>query len=64
MLDLFKRFWTEEDGMTTVELVIVVAVLMVVALIFKDGIVKFINQLMNKYFSPPDIEGQRDERVA
>lgn len=50
MKDLLKRFWMEEDGMGTVEVVIIVAVLVAVALIFKDGITKFVKGLMDKFF--------------
>ncbi len=55
MKDLLKRFWTEEDGMGTVEIVIIIAVLVAVALIFKDGITGFVKNLMNKFFKPDDV---------
>lgn len=60
MREQLRRFWHEEDGMGTVEIVIIIAVLVAVALIFKDGITKFVNQLMNKFFSDPgDISAER-----
>ena len=55
MKELLKRFWTEEDGMGTVEVIIIIAVLMAVALIFKDGITKFVTNLMNTLFVPPEV---------
>ncbi|MEN8905504.1 MAG: Flp1 family type IVb pilin [Clostridiales bacterium] len=45
---LLKKFFTQEDGMGTVEIVILIAVLVIVALIFKDKIIKFINELLDK----------------
>lgn len=48
--DLVQRFWQEEDGMGTVEVVIIIAVLVAVALMFKDGITKFVKNLMDDYF--------------
>lgn len=56
MKDLLKRFWMEEDGMGTVEVVIIVAVLVGVALIFKDGITNFATNLMKKFFDTGKIE--------
>ena len=55
MKDLLKRFWMEEDGMGTVEVVIIVAVLVGVALIFKDGITNFAKKLMEKFFNPNSV---------
>ncbi len=55
MKDLLKRFWTEEDGMTTVEIVIIIAVLVSVALIFKDTITAFVTDLMKKFFKTPEV---------
>ena len=60
MLDFLKRFWTEEDGFTTVEIVVIVAVLVGVALIFRDGITDFVNRLMNTFFTKPDPSVNRD----
>ena len=48
--DLMVRLWKEEDGLTTVEIVIVIAVLVTVALIFKQGIQQFIQKLMRDFF--------------
>lgn len=56
MLNFWKRFWTEEDGMTAIEMVVIIAVLLVVALTFREAIVKYINQLINAIFKNPNIE--------
>lgn len=61
MKELLKRLWYEEDGMGTVEIIIIIAVLVAVALVFKDGIMDFVNKLMNKFFADPgEIEGTYD----
>lgn len=60
MKELFKRFWTEEDGMGTVEIVIIIAVLVAVALIFKDGITTFVKKLMEKFFDTGAMDSPKD----
>ena len=56
MSDLIRRFWDEEDGMGTIEIVVIIAVLITVALIFRDGIQKFVMNLMNKFFNPDNAD--------
>jgi len=53
--NLWNRFWKEEDGMGTVEIIIIIAVLVAIALIFKEGISKFVTDLMNSFFKVPEI---------
>jgi Flp pilus assembly pilin Flp len=53
--DLCKRFICEEDGMGTVEIVIIIAVLVSVALIFKDGITDFVKKMVAKVFQSDSI---------
>ena len=43
------------SGMGTVEVVIIVAVLVGVALIFRDAIVKFVNDIIGSIFNDSDI---------
>lgn len=67
MLSFLKDFYYEEEGMGTVEIVIIIAVLIAIALIFKEGISKFANQLMNKFFNPDNAgtdDVTRDENVS
>jgi Flp pilus assembly pilin Flp len=47
MLEQFKRFLKDEDGISTVEIVVIIAVLVGIALIFKNAIVTFVNKLLN-----------------
>ena len=53
MLKNLKRFWKEESGMGTVELVIIIGVLVAIALIFKDALINFVNELIAKFFKVP-----------
>ena len=49
-MEMLKRFYTEEDGMGTVELVMIIAALMCVALLFRKQIVKFADDIMKIVF--------------
>ena len=51
MKNLLARFWKEEEGMGTVEIVIIIAVLVAVALIFRKAIIGFVTGITNKLFS-------------
>jgi Flp pilus assembly pilin Flp len=56
--DLCKRFICEEDGMGTVEIVIIIAVLVSVALIFKGRISQFVTDLMDQFFDAGKVDIQ------
>ncbi|GAE88794.1 Flp1 family type IVb pilin [Acetivibrio straminisolvens] len=51
MLKLIKNFIKEEDGLGTVEIVIIVAVLVAIALIFRKAIFGFVDSMVKKIFS-------------
>jgi Flp pilus assembly pilin Flp len=46
----FKQFLMEEDGMGTAEVVIIAAVLVAIALMFKETIIQFVDDLLTKNF--------------
>lgn len=50
MFNLLKRFFKEEDGMGTVEIILIIAVLVGIALIFRYQIINFVNGMMTKIF--------------
>lgn len=54
MLNLVKGFFKDEEGMGTIEIVVIIAVLVALALLFKDRISTYANNLMNTMFSVPD----------
>lgn len=45
---MWKRLWEEEDGLGMVELVIIIAVIVVLALTFREEIKKFLSSLFKK----------------
>lgn len=54
-MDLVKRFLKEEDGLGTVEIVVIIAVLVGIALIFRDAIIKFVTDIMKSVFADDTI---------
>jgi len=60
MSALLKRFWHEEDGMGTVEIVIIIAVLVGLALIFRDAIINFATNIMRALFANDQINSDVD----
>jgi hypothetical protein len=48
-------FLRDEDGLGTVEIVIIIAVLVGIALIFRDAIIKFVTQIMKSVFGDDSI---------
>lgn len=51
MLKMIKNFLKEEDGLGTVEIVVIIAVLVGLALIFRKAIFQFVNQIFDRIFS-------------
>ncbi len=50
-LKSFKQFLNEEDGMGTVEVILIIVVLVGLVILFKDQITRIINDLFNKISS-------------
>ena len=61
MKNLLLEFIKEEDGLGTVEILLIIAVLIGVALIFRNQIINFVNALMDKVF--PDVAGIQDNKT-
>lgn len=55
MTNLLKNFLKEEDGLGTVEIVVIIAVLVGIALIFRDAIIKFVTSIMKSVFADDSI---------
>lgn len=55
MKEFWKRFWKEEDGMETIEVVVIIAVLIAIALIFRKAIVRFVQKLVDQLFSDGNV---------
>ena len=50
-----KNFLKEEDGLGTVEIVVIIAVLVGIALIFRDAIINFVTGIMKSVFADDSI---------
>ena len=62
MFSTLKRFATEEDGMGTVEVIIIIAVLVGVALLFRNQLIKFVNSIISNLF--PDASQLENNAAA
>lgn len=49
-MEMLKRFYEEEEGMGTIELVMIIAALMCIALLFRERITEFAEEIMNTVF--------------
>ncbi len=43
-----KKFWMDERGITTVEVILILVVLIAIVLIFKDEITDLVDKIMDK----------------
>ncbi|MFS0723446.1 Flp1 family type IVb pilin [Paenibacillus sp. 1P07SE] len=43
-----KQFWDEEDGIGTLEIVLIIAVVILIALLFKDWIMELVERLLGQ----------------
>ena len=53
-MNQLKRFFTEEDGMGTVEIVLIIVILIALVLIFKDRIIQLVNNVLDKVTDSSD----------
>jgi len=54
MLRDFKDLWKDEEGMGTVEVILIIVVLVGLVLIFKEQITKIVNSIFNKITKQTD----------
>ncbi|MDQ0111151.1 Flp1 family type IVb pilin [Paenibacillus harenae] len=43
-----RKFWKSEEGLGTLEIILIIAVVIIIALLFKDWIIELIERLMGK----------------
>lgn len=55
MVNVMKRFIKEEEGLGTVEMVLLIAVLVGLALIFKDSIIAFVKKILDQITGQSDV---------
>lgn len=53
-ITMLRSFLRDESGMGTIEVVVIVAILVGLALVFRKGITEFVNSLMGDLFNTPD----------
>ncbi len=56
-MDVLKKFYQEEDGMGTVEIVMIIAALMCIALLFRKRIFEFAGKIMDAVFKEGAVKG-------
>lgn len=55
-MNLLKEFYEDEDGMGTVEIVMIIAALMCIALLFRKQITAFAQSIMDAVFKTDLVE--------
>lgn len=50
MLKILRNFIKDEDGMSTVEIVVLIAILVGLALLFKTSIISFVKKILNSFW--------------
>ncbi|MBW7453899.1 Flp1 family type IVb pilin [Paenibacillus sepulcri] len=43
-----RKFWSDDDGIGTLEIVLIIAVIIILALLFKDWIIGLLQNLMGE----------------
>ena len=54
LLGMLKRFFREEDGMCTIEIILIIVVLIALVLIFREQILGIVDDLFSKVTSSVD----------
>jgi len=61
MIDSIRAFITEEDGISTVEVVLIIAVLVGLAILFRNYIVDFVQYIISITFNKDEIKNPYDQ---
>ena len=56
-MEELRNFWNEEDGLGTVELVLIIAALVALALLFRNRIISFITTALENVFGDQTMQG-------
>lgn len=51
-MNMLKEFWQEEEGLGTVEIILIIAALVTIALIFRNAIIEFVQRVLGSIFDP------------
>lgn len=61
MINFVKNFLKEEDGMSTVEIVIIIAVLVGLAILFRNYITDFVKYALDKAFNKDIVQDPKNQ---
>jgi len=56
-----RRFWNDEEGLGTLEILLILAVLVLIAVVFRKWIISWVNSLFTS--TDTEIQGQLDRPV-
>lgn len=48
LIEFFKDFWKDEEGIGTLEILLIIAVIVAIALIFRERIISWIEGLLER----------------
>ncbi|WP_202078137.1 Flp1 family type IVb pilin [Caldalkalibacillus salinus] len=54
MAQAFKKFWNNEEGLGTLEVILIVAVLVGIAILFRNQIIEWVNKILGSTDSQID----------
>lgn len=49
-MKMLERFWKEEDGIATVEILLILAVLIIIAILFRNTIIGWVKSILESLF--------------
>ncbi|BFH64888.1 MULTISPECIES: Flp1 family type IVb pilin [Paenibacillus] len=49
-----KDFWKREDGLGMLEIILIIAVIIIIAVLFRDELLRIVKNLLNKVESKSD----------
>lgn len=53
-MKMLKEFWSEEEGMAVVEILLILAVLIIIAILFRKTIIDWVNKMLGNVFTNAD----------
>ena len=57
-MKMLQEFWSEEEGIATVEILLILAVLVIIAIIFRKAIIDWVNNMIQNVFNNATGDGQ------
>ncbi len=60
MMNMLKGFLKDEEGMGTVEIVVIIAVLVTIALIFRKTLIAWVSDALGSIFGSADFDTSAD----